>query len=93
MSRSKWKPPFIDYNFLENIVQNKNNLIVRTQSRSSIILQSFVGLVIEVYNGRSYNKVYVEENMIGHKLGEFSFTRKIGRIHDKKYKKGKIIRK
>jgi small subunit ribosomal protein S19 len=56
-------------------------------------LQSFIGLVIEVYTGRSYNKVYIEEKMVGHKLGEFSFTRKMGRIHEKKNKKSKTSKK
>ncbi len=93
MTRSIWKAPFVDYDLLEDIIKNKNNIVLRTKSRSSIILQSFVGLVIEVYNGRNYNKVYIEENMIGHKLGEFSFTRKLGRIHEKKNKKGKLIKK
>jgi small subunit ribosomal protein S19 len=44
---------------------------------------------MSVYNGRTYNKIYIDEKMVGHKLGEFSFTRKLGRIHEKKAKKGK----
>lgn len=93
MVRSKWKAPFVDYLLLDNIVLNKTRLIISTKSRASTILQSFVGLVIKVYNGHVYNNVYIDEKMVGHKLGEFSFTRKLGRIHEKKGKKGKSIKK
>lgn len=89
MARSKWKVPFVNYNLLNTIVKNQNRTIIRTKSRSSTILQSFIGLVFEVYSGRTYNKVYIDEKMVGHKLGEFVFTRKIGRIHEKKGKKNK----
>ena len=93
MVRSKWKAPFVDYLLLDNIVLNKTRLIISTKSRASTILQSFVGLVIKVYNGHLYNNVYIDEKMVGHKLGEFSFTRKLGRIHEKKGKKGKSVKK
>jgi small subunit ribosomal protein S19 len=59
-------------------------------SRSSIILQSFIGLTFEIYTGKSYTKVYIDEKMVGHKLGEFAFTRKLGKIHEKKKVKKKI---
>jgi ribosomal protein S19 len=62
-------------------------------SRSSFILPSFIGLVFEVYTGKSYTKVYIEEKMVGHKLGEFSYTRKIGKIHFKKGKTSKVGKK
>ncbi len=93
MVRAKWKVPFIDYNLLKNIIKNKKRSIIRTKSRSSIILQSFIGLVIQVYTGQKYINVYINETMIGHKLGEFAFTRKIGRIHQKKEKKAKLLKK
>lgn len=93
MVRSKWKAPFVDYQLLDDILANKGRGVIQTKSRASTILQSFVGLVFEVYNGRVYNNVYVEEKMVGHKLGEFSFTRKLGRIHEKKNKKGKVTKK
>ncbi len=93
MVRAKWKVPFIDYNLLKNIIRNKKRFIIRTKARSSIILQSFIGLVIQVYTGRKYINVYVNEKMIGHKLGEFAFTRKIGRIHQKKDKKARLLKK
>lgn len=93
MVRSKWKVPFIDYNLLKNIIKNKKRFIIRTKSRTSVILQSFIGLVIQVYTGRKYINVYINEKMIGHKLGEFAFTRRIGRIHQKKEKKSKLLKK
>jgi len=89
MARSKWKAPYVHYTLLDKIIANSNRTVIRTKSRSSTILQSFIGLVIEVYTGRTYNKVYIEEKMVGHKLGEFSFTRKMGRVHKKKFKKTK----
>ena len=89
MARSKWKAPFVNYTLLDDIIKNSNRSVIRTKSRSSVILQSFIGLVIEVYTGRTYNKVYIDEKMVGHKLGEFSFTRKMGKVHEKKIKKGK----
>jgi ribosomal protein S19 len=55
-------------------------------SRSSVILKSFIGLIFQIYTGRNYIKLYIDEKMIGHKLGEFSFTRKLGKIHIKKKK-------
>ena len=93
MVRAKWKVPFVDYNLLKNIIKNKKRFIIRTKSRSSIILQSFIGLVIQVYTGRKYINVYVNEKMIGHKLGEFAFTRKIGKIHQKQERKLRLIKK
>lgn len=87
MARSKWKAPYVHYTLLDKIIKNSNRTVIRTKSRSSTILQSFIGLVVEVYTGRTYNKVYIEEKMVGHKLGEFSFTRKMGRVHEKKFKK------
>jgi small subunit ribosomal protein S19 len=56
-------------------------------------LRSFIGLVIAVYTGRSFSKVYIEEKMVGHKLGEFSFTRKLGKIHQSKKKNYKNQKK
>lgn len=84
MARSIWKPQYVDYNLVNNILKNKNRMIIRTMSRSSTILQSYIGLLFEVYTGKSYTKVYIEEKMVGHKLGEFAFTRKLGKIHEKK---------
>ncbi len=93
MVRSIWKPNYLDYNLVNAVLNNKNKSIIKTMSRSSTILQSFVGLTFEVYTGKSYTKIYIDEKMVGHKLGEFSFTRKIGKIHEKKNKKKKNIKK
>lgn len=88
MVRSIWKPPYVHYSIIKKILKKKSSrTIIRTMSRSSIILQSFIGLLFQIYTGRSYIKLYIEEKMVGHKLGEFSFTRKVGKIHDKKSKK------
>jgi len=86
MVRSVWKPPYVHYQLLDAIIKNKSRTIIRTKSRSSTILESFIGMIFEVYTGRMYNKVYINEKMVGHKLGEFSFTRKLGKIHQKKVK-------
>lgn len=84
MVRSKWKSPFVDYNLLNQILKNKKRNVIKTKSRSSTILPSFIGSLFEVYTGKVYNKIYIDEKMVGHKLGEFAFTRKLGRIHVKK---------
>jgi small subunit ribosomal protein S19 len=83
----------VHFAILDNIIKNQKRSIIRTKSRSSVILQSFIGLVFEVYTGRSYSKVYIDEKMVGHKLGEFAYTRKIGKIHEKKMKKLKSTKK
>lgn len=93
MVRSKWKPEYVDYQLIKNILNNKNRSVIRTMSRASTILQSFIGLTFEVYTGKSYTKLYIDEKMVGHKLGEFSFTRKLGKIHDKKGKKDRNLKK
>jgi small subunit ribosomal protein S19 len=72
---------------LQNISKKQN--IIKTKSRSSIILQSFIGRTIYVYTGRNYKKIVITEEMIGHKLGEFAFTRKLGNIHSNKFNKRK----
>ena len=82
MSRSIYKGPYVEHSLirkLKKIKQQSSNskelAIVRTYSRKSTILPSFVGMYFEVYNGRRFIKFYVNENMIGYKLGEFSPTR------------------
>lgn len=74
MSRSNWKGPFVDYNLADSL--KKNKLIIKTKSRNTSIVPDFVGKIFQVYNGKRYVKVVVNEDMIGHKLGEFSSTRK-----------------
>lgn len=75
MSRSKWKGPFVDSNLLQEIKINKK--VFLTKSRNSTIIPSFVGKCFKIYNGKIFHKVIITENMVGHKLGEFSPTRKI----------------
>ena len=78
MSRSIWKGPFVDGHLLrkaEVARESGRNDVIRTWSRRSTILPQFVGLTFGVYNGQKFIPVLVTENMVGHKLGEFSPTR------------------
>ena len=78
MSRSSKKAPFIEKRLLARI-QSMNALnekrVVKTWSRASVIYPDFIGHTIAVYNGRKHVPVFVTENMVGHRLGEFSPTR------------------
>lgn len=74
MSRSSWKGPFVSCK-LDNL-SHKNKLILKTKSRNSSIVPNFVGKTFQVYNGKKFVKIIVNEDMIGHKLGEFASTRK-----------------
>ena len=78
MARSTKKGPFIDA-FLQTRVDGMNarneKKVLRTWSRRSTIIPEFVGHTIAVHNGKKFIPVYITENMVGHKLGEFSFTR------------------
>ncbi len=78
MPRSVWKGPFVDGYLLtkaEKARQSTRSEIIKTWSRRSTIVPEFVGLTFAVYNGHKFLPVYVTENMVGHKLGEFSPTR------------------
>ncbi|MGB5849176.1 MAG: 30S ribosomal protein S19 [Ignavibacteriaceae bacterium] len=78
MPRSVKKGPFIDYKLMEKIDkmnQTNQKKIVKTWSRSSTIAPEFVGHTIAVHNGNKMIPVFITENMVGHKLGEFSPTR------------------
>jgi small subunit ribosomal protein S19 len=78
MSRSAKKGPFIDNHLMKKIEgmnQINDKKVLRTWSRRSTIHPDFVGHTIAVHNGRKFIPVYVTENMVGHKLGEFSATR------------------
>lgn len=78
MSRSLKKGPFIDEKLARKVAALSPNdkTVLRTWSRASTISPEFVGKTIAVHNGREHIPVYVTENMVGHKLGEFSPTRK-----------------
>ena len=88
MSRSLKKGPFIDYKLeqrVDTLNQSDKKTVVKTWSRRSDILPEMVGLTFAVHNGNKFIPVYVAENMVGHKLGEFSPTRTYyGHTSDKK---------
>ena len=81
MSRSLKKGPYVFERLLKKVQElNKNNKkeVIKTWSRSSTIYPDFVGHTFAVHNGKEFIPVYVTEDMVGHKLGEFSQTRKFG---------------
>ena len=91
MSRSLKKPPFIHYKLQTRVdiaQQSTKKTVIKTWSRASMISPDFVGLTIAVHNGNKFIPVYVTENMVGHKLGEFALTRTY-RGHGGKKDKGK----
>ncbi len=91
MSRSLKKGPYINYKLEKKIleaVDSKKKTVVKTWSRSSMISPDFVGQTIAVHNGNKFIPVYITENMVGHKLGEFAPTR-IFRGHSGNKDKGK----
>ena len=78
MPRSVKKGPFVDHHLVKKVEtaqKNNDKRPIKTWSRRSTILPDFVGLTIAVHNGKQHVPVYVTENMVGHKLGEFSHTR------------------
>lgn len=91
MARSVWKGPFIDGYLLKKVEDAQaggKNKVIKTWSRRSTILPDFVGMTFGVYNGKKFIPVLVKEDMVGHKLGEFSPTRTYyGHGADKKVKK------
>jgi len=79
MSRSVKKGPFVDHHLakkVEAMSSSGQKKVIKTWSRRSTILPDFVGITFAVHNGRDFIPVYVSENMVGHKLGEFAPTRK-----------------
>ena len=91
MARSVKKGPFIDGHLLKKVEAahaGTDKRPIKTWSRRSTVLPDFVGLTIAVHNGKQHIPVYVTENMVGHKLGEFSLTRTFkGHAADKKSKR------
>ena len=78
MARSMKKGPFVDDHLLDKIdaaLDSGSRKVIKTWSRRSTIVPEMVGLTIGVYNGKQHVPVFVSENMVGHKLGEFSPTR------------------
>ena len=93
MSRSIKKGPFADPHLVKKVLDlgedsNRSSKVIKTWSRRSTILPEFIGCTIAVHNGKKFIPVYITDNMIGHKLGEFSHTRNYhGHGGDKKGKK------
>lgn len=91
MARSVWKGPFVELSLLrkaEEMQDGSKKQVIKTWSRRSTIMPQFVGLTFNVYNGHKFVPVYVTEEMVGHKLGEFAPTRTFyGHGADKKAKR------
>ena len=78
MSRSLRKGPFVDLHLVKKVekaIRNNEKRPIKTWSRRSMILPDMVGLTIAVHNGRQHIPIYINEEMVGHKLGEFAPTR------------------
>jgi len=78
MSRSLKKGPFVDHHLLKKVDTaraNNDKKPIKTWSRRSTVIPDFVGFTISVHNGKQHIPVFVTENMVGHKLGEFAITR------------------
>ena len=91
MARSLKKPPFIHYKLaqrVEAMQASGKKSVIKTWSRASTVTPDFVGLTIAVHNGRQHVPILINEDMVGHKLGEFAVTRTFkGHIADKKAKR------
>ena len=91
MARSIKKGPFVDHHLVKKIDTARtggDKRPIKTWSRRSTILPEFIGLTIAVHNGKQHVPVYINENMVGHKLGEFALTRTFkGHAADKKAKR------
>lgn len=91
MARSLKKGPFVDEHLMKKVEEvqgSTNKKVIQTWSRRSTIFPQFIGLTIAVYNGKEHTPVYITEDMVGHKLGEFAPTRTYhGHGKDKKASK------
>lgn len=93
MARSLKKGPFVDTHLLKKVIgissdSNKASKVIKTWSRRSTVVPEFIGITFAVHNGKKFIPVYVTDNMIGHKLGEFALTRTFhGHGADKKVAK------
>lgn len=79
MARSLKKGPYIDERLLEKVKKAKSGEVVKTWSRACVVIPEFIGFIFGVHNGKEFVQVKVTENMVGHKLGEFSPTTKFSR--------------
>jgi small subunit ribosomal protein S19 len=78
MSRSVWKGPFVEESLIKKVEKTKNDANrkpIKTWSRKSTIIPEFIGVSFLIYNGKKFIPITVSEDMVGHKLGEFSPTR------------------
>ena len=80
MARSLKKGPFVDHHLLDKALtmaddSNKSSKVIKTWSRRSTIIPDFIGLTIAVHNGKKFVPVFITDQMVGHKLGEFALTR------------------
>ncbi len=93
MPRSVKKGPFVDDHLMKKVlkaIETKDRRVIKTWSRRSMIVPDMVGATFAVHNGRKFIPVFITENMVGHKLGEFSPTRTYyGHAADKKSRIGK----
>ena len=90
MARSLKKKPFVDGHLMskvEKVNESGKKEVIKTWSRRSTIYPEFIGHTFAVHNGKEFIPVYVTEDMVGHKLGEFAPTRKFGGHGDNKIKK------
>ena len=91
MARSSKKGPFVDQHLVKKVeaaTANRDKRPIKTWSRRSTVLPEFVGLTIAIHNGKQHLPVYITDNMVGHKLGEFALTRTFkGHASDKKAKR------
>ena len=90
MARSLKKGPFIDESLMKKVQkvnESEKKEVIKTWSRRSTIFPEFIGITFAVHNGNEFVPVYVTEDMVGHKLGEFALTRKFGGHGDQKGKK------
>jgi small subunit ribosomal protein S19 len=90
MPRSLKKGPYVEPKLLNKVLvtqESRSNRVIKTWSRRSTIIPEMVGITLAVHNGRKFIPVFISENMVGHKLGEFSPTRTFyGHAGDKKSK-------
>ena len=90
MARSLWKGPFLDSGLIRSYLKaRKEGKALKVHSRRSIILPQFVGLEVEIYNGKEFQNILIKEEMIGHYFGEFAPTRKMFVPKETKKNKGK----
>jgi small subunit ribosomal protein S19 len=91
MARSLKKGPFVDHSLqrkIDKVLASGSKQVIKTWSRRSMITPEFVGMTFHVHNGKLFMPVFVTENMVGHRLGEFAPTRKFtGHASDKKLKR------